>query len=168
MPKSLSYLPIDLKKDLITCLKFRKDTHYCSFQDLRGFSDQAESNGERYNKYLKSYNPEGLKHIIYNDEIIGQLEFTLLPTNSKIGYINLIYIGQSFRGKGISEKAMVFILEYFLNKSCKEVRLSVSRTNHRAIKYYIKHGFEFLEKNSKDPLVDVYSLKIKPEFNSQL
>ena len=159
----MKFLPIDLKKNFNLCIKFREDTHCCSFQSLKDFSSQVGVNGEKYSKYLSSYKSEGLKHIVYKGEIIGQVEFTLMPANSKIGYINLIYVAQSFRGKGIAEKAMVFVMEYFLNNSCEEVMLSVSRTNHRAIKYYEKHGFKFLKKATNDPLVDIYSHILKDQ-----
>lgn len=157
MPNSLSFLPIDLKRSLDVCIKFREDTHGCSFQNLKGLSNQLGVNREQYSQYLNSYNSEGLKHIFYNGKIIGQLEFTFMPTNHKVGYINLIYVEKSFRGEGVSGKAMNYIMAYFFNNSCEEVMLSVSRTNHRAIKYYEKHGFKFLKKNTKDPMVDIYS-----------
>ncbi len=160
MINTLSYIPVDLEKTFNLCIQFREDTYQCSFQNLKGCSDQVEFNGEKYGKYLRSYKPEGLRHIVYKGGIIGQLEFKLMPTNPKIGYINLIYVAQSYRGRGVAEKAMNFVMEYFKNNSCEEVMLSVSRTNQRAIKYYLKHGFQFRKKSIKDPLVDVYSHNI--------
>ena len=163
MPNTLIFSPINLKKNLNLCIKFREDTDYCSFQSLKAFSGQVGINAEKYSEYLSSYKPEGLKHIVYNGEIIGQLEYTLMPTNHKVGYINLIYVVKPFRGEGVSEKAMTYVMEYFLNNSCEEVMLSVSRTNHRAIKYYEKHGFKYLKKNTKDPMDDIYSYKLKDQ-----
>ncbi len=60
----------------------------------------------------------------------------------QIGYIGFIYVKEEHRGKGISQKVIQYLYDWFKTKNLDEVRLTVYEKNPRAIKAYEKVGFE--------------------------
>jgi GNAT superfamily N-acetyltransferase len=57
------------------------------------------------------------------------------------GYIGFMYVLPEFRGKGISDRIINRLCEWFREKGLREVRLKVYETNEPAIKAYRKSGF---------------------------
>ncbi|KZS40877.1 hypothetical protein AWE51_24705 [Aquimarina aggregata] len=60
----------------------------------------------------------------------------------QIGYIGFIYVKEEHRGKGVSQKVIQYLYDWFKTKNLDEVRLTVYEKNPRAIKAYEKVGFE--------------------------
>lgn len=80
-----------------------------------------------------------------NDTYIGQLELTTkVYKNERIGYINLYYLIESYRGKGYGRLIHDYAKDYFRQQKIVELHLRVSPTNHQAIKFYEKIGLEQL------------------------
>ncbi|MCC7431652.1 ribosomal protein S18-alanine N-acetyltransferase [bacterium] len=56
--------------------------------------------------------------------------------------VGLIAINKNFRGEGLGQKFMVFLIELALENNCELVNLEVRESNIPAIKLYKKLGFE--------------------------
>ncbi|WP_247672711.1 GNAT family N-acetyltransferase [Aquimarina sp. MMG016] len=60
----------------------------------------------------------------------------------QLGYIGFMYVKEEHRGKGISQKIIQYLYDWFKTKDLEEIRLTVYDKNPRAIKAYEKVGFE--------------------------
>ncbi len=61
---------------------------------------------------------------------------------SKMGYIGFMYVKDKHRGKGISQRIIENLSDWFITKGIEEVQLDVYDQNPRAISAYEKAGFE--------------------------
>ncbi len=59
----------------------------------------------------------------------------------QLGYIGFMYVKEEFRGKGVSQKIIQYLYEWFASKGLEEIRLTVYDDNPRAIRAYEKAGF---------------------------
>jgi ribosomal protein S18 acetylase RimI-like enzyme len=71
--------------------------------------------------------------IIYND-----IPQPWLP-NGKMGYIRWMSTAEDFRGYGIGEKVLNFLMNWFSEQGVSRVQLHAS---DKAIEFYKQHGFE--------------------------
>ncbi|PKL87883.1 MAG: hypothetical protein CVV23_13050 [Ignavibacteriae bacterium HGW-Ignavibacteriae-2] len=60
-------------------------------------------------------------------------------------YINSLYVHPEFNGLGIGKQLISFAEEQCLSFGYKEVWLGVIKKNERALNWYIKLGFKFLQ-----------------------
>ena len=83
--------------------------------------------------------------IIYkNDEIVSMLRYYYYIKKS-YGYFNMVYTNPKFRGQGICQNMVKFIVESS-KKYIKKYELSVAENNIPAIKCYEKVGFKYIRK----------------------
>ena len=59
-----------------------------------------------------------------------------------MGYVNLYYVAPQWRGKGIAGALDEYVVAYLLAEGCTRARLTVSKTNPRAISFYTKFGWQ--------------------------
>lgn len=82
-----------------------------------------------------------------NGETAGLLVFYSNDLETKTAYISLIGVNKKWQGKGISG----FLLDYCTEESKKSgmefLKLEVDLDNARAIRFYLKNGFENCEKS---------------------
>ncbi|MGZ3775841.1 MAG: GNAT family N-acetyltransferase [Pseudobdellovibrionaceae bacterium] len=138
----LQFVPINLEKDQNLCVQFRIDTFVCSFGNAELF--YKVGGPDHYLTWLKNKiekNPKSAVHVKFNGEIIGQMELGCLKESPDIGYVNLYYLAPEHRGQGFSAHLDAFAMKYMMNQGCKIVRLSVSPTNKRAVRFYEKQGW---------------------------
>ncbi|WP_438422329.1 GNAT family N-acetyltransferase [Aquimarina macrocephali] len=60
----------------------------------------------------------------------------------QLGYIGFMYVKDQHRGKGVSQKIIKYICDWFASKNLEEIRLTVYDQNPRAIRAYEKVGFK--------------------------
>ncbi len=60
----------------------------------------------------------------------------------QLGYIGFMYVKDQYRGKGISQKIIRHLYDWFKTKNIEEIRLTVYEKNPTAIRAYEKVGFE--------------------------
>lgn len=60
----------------------------------------------------------------------------------QLGYIGFMYVKEEYRGKGISQKIIQYLYDWFKTEDLEEIRLTVYDKNPRAIKAYEKVGFK--------------------------
>lgn len=151
----------NLDRDMSTCIEFRKDSFFSSFGSYEKWVNQSGENGEIYSAWLKKYqsdNPNGVIHLWKQGEIIGQLEFMLDKNLLRRGYVNLFYLTPELRGSDAGEIMHKYVCDELKGKKCSGARLSVSETNERAISYYTKYGWQYVEPRKEDPTVHIYEI----------
>jgi len=65
-------------------------------------------------------------------------------------FLSKIYLLQEYRGKGLFEAAMDRIVLLARRENLPAIRLHVNKNNHRAIKAYIRFGFQITESDVFD------------------
>ncbi|WP_035095826.1 GNAT family N-acetyltransferase [Aquimarina megaterium] len=60
----------------------------------------------------------------------------------QLGYIGFMYVKDQHRGKGVSQKIIKYLCDWFASKNLEEIRLTVYDQNPRAIRAYEKVGFK--------------------------
>ena len=140
----IKFKPIDLLKDKETTIDFRRDAFVASFGHDKDFYG-ADGNGpHHYFRSLEkkiSLSPPMAYHVWLGDSIIGQLELDYFNNDKKVGYVNLYYLSCDYRGRGYSKYLDEFAIKFFQDLGVEFIKLSVSPTNIRAIKFYQKHGW---------------------------
>ena len=143
----LTFRSIDLEAHAELCVHFRRDAFACSFAD--GDKRFALESGEHAQDYIKWLSkriaacPESCVHVFDGQEIIGQIE-TELRGQEKLGYVYLFYLIPSRRGKGYSDYLHAYVMQLFQEVGVIRAQLSVSPTNHTAMNFYKRHGWQDL------------------------
>ncbi len=57
------------------------------------------------------------------------------------GLIKRFYVSANYRGTGMAQKLLQALYEQAMKMNISRLVLDVSKTNHRAIRFYEKHGF---------------------------
>jgi ribosomal protein S18 acetylase RimI-like enzyme len=141
---SLRFAPIDFEKDAEICVLFRRDSYFCSFGEGEAF--EATGGAVGYLELLRERHallPEGIVHVWRNDHIIGQIE-AQLPSNAPGGYVNLFHLVPEERDRGTGALLQEYVVSLFTRRGVSSLRLSVSPTNARAMRFYAKHGWRDL------------------------
>jgi ribosomal protein S18 acetylase RimI-like enzyme len=139
---SIRFEPIDLARHGETCVRFRRDSYYCSFGAGEAF-DAARGGAAGYIERLRERLvrlPEGIVHVWRGDTIIGQIE-AQIAAGGIAGYVNLFYLVPEERGSGAGDALHDYVVSLFSRLDVPSIRLSVSPGNARALKYYAKHGW---------------------------
>lgn len=130
------------------------------FDTYVGFEDSVAGYRERMSDRLTASQWHYI-HIWCDNRIIGQLEFRSFSETPGTGYVHLIYLIPSYRDLGVANIAEDFIAWTLTSQGCKQVILSVSRTNQRAVKHYMRHGWEFQKSNPKHQATDSYVRQLR-------
>jgi ribosomal protein S18 acetylase RimI-like enzyme len=143
----LRFHTIDLQHDADRCLAFARDAYTCSFGSDALLVQEFGADGRGYVEWLRArieQFPAG--HVLACDgtEVIGQI--TMIPRQDPpdSGYINLFYLAPSSRGTGHGKELHDYALRVFRDRGARLLRLSVSPTNPRAMRFYRKHGWRDL------------------------
>ncbi len=159
---NIEFKTIDIERDFEFCVQARKDAYVCSFHREEGF--EAFILGYREKMAARMGLSEWRYiHIWNDDEIIGQLEFRSQTPEPEIGYVHLIYIVPTWRGTGLSDKIQHYIQSSLKHSGCHRAMLSVSRTNPRALRHYLRHGWSYQEPNPKHAETDFYCIDLETQ-----
>lgn len=147
----LEFKPINLEHDLELATAFREDSFLVSYNDGAEFWGVDGKGVSDYQKHIISRVrdfPEGNVHVFLENEIIGQIESTVLKSQSQVGYVNLFYLRAEYRHRGLGRYLDGYITNLFKKMDLAVVRLRVSKTNSKAISFYKSQGWT--PKDSKD------------------
>lgn len=140
----LHFRPIDVGRHGELAVSFRRDSYVCSFGSDALFVEENGADGSGYLEWLSArvlHFPEGHVHAWRGERIVGQLEMVIGPAS---GYINLFYLRPDARGCGFGEQLHDYALALLRRHGVRVAGLSVSPTNHRALRYYERHGWRDL------------------------
>ena len=140
----LLFKTIDLSKHADIAIRFREDSFRVSFGHADDFHEADGLGSKRYLEWLSvriGEYPDLHVHVWCEGEIIGQLEGRFDRQSPTVGYVNLYYLAPEWRGRGLASALDHYMCDVFNGRGCHAVRLSVSPTNARAIKFYTRHGW---------------------------
>lgn len=146
----LELRPIDLERTAALCVAFRRDTYACGFGERAEarFDEENGPNGEQYLSWLAQRLegfPEGHVHAWHDGRIVGQIEMIAQQKNAPTcGYVNLFYLVPEARGSGLGTQLHDYAVALATLYGSDRMRLSVSPTNARAMRFYEKHGWRSL------------------------
>jgi ribosomal protein S18 acetylase RimI-like enzyme len=143
-PAGLRLSPIELPRDGESCIAFRRDSYFESFGTREGMDAEMGADGGFYLEKLRARMaeiPEGNCHLWHGDRIIGQTEMRT-SEDPKMGYVNLFYLVPEWRQRGLGRLLHDHAVEVFTARGKRGLRLSVSRSNARAIAFYRRLGWK--------------------------
>jgi RimJ/RimL family protein N-acetyltransferase len=154
--------PIDLARDSATCIAFRRDSFFESFGTHEGCDAEMGADGAIYLEKLArrmSEVPEGNSHLWHGDTIIGQTEMRIAD-DPGMGYVNLFYLLPEWRKKGLARVLHDHAVAVFAARGLRGIRLSVSRTNDNALRFYRRLGWKRVGFRPNKETVDIMELAL--------
>jgi ribosomal protein S18 acetylase RimI-like enzyme len=154
--------PIDLERDAATCIAFRRDSFHASFGTHEGCDEEMGADGSLYLAKLRARMaqvPEGNCHVWHGDTIVGQTEMRFADVPGA-GYVNLFYLVPEWRHRGLGRLLHDHAVAVFTARGCGSIRLSVSRSNERALAFYRRLGWKRLGFRPHKEAVDVMELAL--------
>jgi len=155
MDGPVRFEPIDLDAHAEFCVKFRVDSYVCSFGTAEGFYRDNSSN-EGYIEWLRKKMddiPGSCVHVWRENRIIGQMEMGRSRREPSIGYVNLYYLVPEVRGTGVADQLEEHVRQFFEHLGFQKARLNVSPSNARALRYYLKQGWQDMGPQPSHPEV---------------
>ncbi len=140
----LEIAPIDLARDARTCIDFHRDMYVTSFGTAEGLDEEMGEGDRSYLEQLReriAQLPEGNVHLWEAGRIVGQVEMRTLEEAPGVGYVSLFYLVPERRGSGLARILHEHAVSVVRARGMRLLRLSVCRTNARAIASYRKLGW---------------------------
>ena len=135
----LEFKPIDLDKHADLCIEFAQDSHR-----LTHGPDAVFEGGDAYIARMRekiAADPESCLFAWLDGEIVGQLNIGVFTPNPTIGYVNVFYVVEKWRGKGVAGEIEEFACARLKSAGFAEAWLGVAWANHRAVRFYEKRGW---------------------------
>ncbi len=133
----MEFKTIDINKTKETCLKLR------SIAELSSFGVSTIGNeAQKYYDWLENLierNPSLCAHVYKDNAIIAQIEAQVLDATK--GYVNLYSIFPQYRSLGIGSIMDEYICQKFSDLGIKNIEARVSKSNERAVAFYLKNGW---------------------------
>jgi hypothetical protein len=160
----LTFRPLDLSKHADLALKFVVETHICSFGNADRFYRDCEPDGRKYIEHIRkklAKDPMAIVHVWRGQQIIGQLETGVYKFDHKCGYVNLYYLVPEARGVGGYSAALdAYAVQVLRAKGFRQILLTVSPSNARAVRYYSRMGWQLLGPRTDAPEVYLMEKRI--------
>lgn len=130
--------PIDLARDLDTCIAFRRDMYVASFGTDNHLDEEMGEGNATYIGQLRervAQMPEGNVHLWEGERIVGQVEMRL-DEEPGVGYVSLFYLTPECRGQKLGRMLHDHAVAVCKARGLGRVRLSVATRNTAAIDFY--------------------------------
>jgi len=92
------------------------------------------------NELENKFSPYRYFVLKYDGKIAGYTEFKIFE-NSSTAFLNIICVSNDFRNKGIANKIFDYTKTFFTEAGFKSMALDVYESNHVALNWYRKCGF---------------------------
>lgn len=159
---TLAFRKIDLMQHAAECVRFRRDSYACSFEDgLERFAKENGPDGAEYLSWLRhrvQEFPSGCVHAWLQGRIVGQIESRIRDDGS--GKVNLFYLVPEARGKGYGRQLNEYIVGVFRDAGVSKLQLSVSTGNQGALGFYRTLGWADKGPRPNHPEVHNFELSI--------
>ncbi|MDO4983691.1 MAG: bifunctional histidine phosphatase family protein/GNAT family N-acetyltransferase [Eubacteriales bacterium] len=97
-----------------------------------------------------AHDPHSLMKLYDGDEAVGIVELdTARCAEDGVGWVCLLYLKESFRGKGYGIQALARPILYYKKLGRRALRLHVAEDNLTAIRFYENNGFYRLGKDGR-------------------
>jgi ribosomal protein S18 acetylase RimI-like enzyme len=144
----LAFRTIDLGGEAPRCIAFSRDAQVCAFGSDQRFVAEHGADGQSYLRWLEgriAQFPQGHVHVLRGDEIVGQIEMIVPAAFAPAsGYVNLFYLVAELRGTGLGAALHDYAIGVAREHGARVLRLSVTRDNTRAWRFYERLGWRDL------------------------
>jgi ribosomal protein S18 acetylase RimI-like enzyme len=155
--------PIDLARDLATCVAFRREAYVATFGTAEGMEAEVGSDNALYLAQLRhrlAELPEGNAHLWDGERIVGQAEMRLVEDDPSLGYVNLFYVVPDLRGRGLGRVLHRHAVRVFSRLGKRAIRLSVSAKNDAALAFYRRLGWRAVGSRPHREAMEVLELAL--------
>jgi len=154
--------PIDIARDLETCVRLRRDAYVATFGSPDGMEDELGAGNATYLDHLRlriAELPEGNAHLWSGDRIVGQAEMRL-DEDATLGYVNLFYVIPELRRQGLGRLLHRHAVSVFSRLGKRAIRLSVAARNAEALAFYRKLGWRSVGSRPHREAMEVLELRL--------
>jgi len=135
----LDYKPINLEKHADLCVEFAQEMHRLTYVSDAPNYDTAPYIARMQERIAAD--PQSCLFAWMGDEIVGQLNLGVFAPDPSIGYINVFYVVEKWRGKGVAGEIERYACDQLKSAGFTEAWLGVAWANQRAVRFYEKHGW---------------------------
>ncbi len=131
---------------VLMCITFAVDTNMCSFGSAEQLHGEDGKGTERYIQRLRAKlaaDPESCLHVWLGGTVVGQLNLGRFIDPS-VGYVSVFYVAPQWRGKGVADGMEQYATDWFKRRGFASARLSVTPSNVRAVRFYLRSGWRDL------------------------
>jgi len=104
-------------------------------------TDETDLNIMKY--YPKALNVNVIRN--ENREVIGYLAWKEIGFLNKKAYISSFAVLPEYQNKGYGSKLLNYTIQQISKQNLKEIEVSTWRTNNKALRFYLKHGFQIVK-----------------------
>jgi ribosomal protein S18 acetylase RimI-like enzyme len=158
---SYFFRAIDFEDDQDFERAFRQigDSFEASFGSRERFIKEAGPEGSIYKDRCvakkKLYPATHMFLVESQGHVVGQVEMGRYKHDLSKGYANIYYLEEKYRGLGLAEILDQWFEKAFREQGLSDALLSVSPSNTRALKFYIKRGWKNLGPRPDAPEVNL-------------
>jgi ribosomal protein S18 acetylase RimI-like enzyme len=155
--------PIDLERDLGTCVRLRREAYVASFGGEAGMEGEMGADNAKYVAYLRARIaelPMGNAHLWSGDRIVGQAEMRLVEEDATLGYVNLFYVVPELRRQGLGRLLHRHAVSVFSGLGKRAIRLSVAARNAEALAFYRRLGWRSVGSRPHRETMEVLELAL--------
>lgn len=140
---------IQIKVDSASVEELEKHLNSCKFDfvpplhtkvEIKAYAKKLRDNAKTFEAWL-------------DGNLVGVVAIYLNNHRSQIGFITSVSVFRSFNGKGIGITLVKQGISLAKSEDFKELRLEVSRANHKAIQLYLKLGFQKIDEDGDNILM---------------
>ena len=140
----LNMRPIDVARDGVLMIAYAKDLFAISFGTPRKFVEQFGDDGAAYLHWINEKQviaPANAALVLVGSEPVGMVVVGPWPEDLSVGYVYHCYLQPNARGLGLATALDAYAAERLTCCEHRKARLSVDKTNDRALRFYRKHGW---------------------------
>lgn len=155
--------PIDLARDLETCVRFRRDAYVATFGSVEGMDEELGADNAKYLENLRlriAELPSANAHLWSGERIVGQAEMRLVDEDATLGYVNLFYVVPELRGRGLGTILHRHAISVFSGLGKRAIRLSVAARNAQALTFYRRLGWRVVGPRAHRERMEVLELAL--------
>lgn len=106
------------------------------------FYDQSINSVEKIAELAKKFSNSAVFIVAkYDSDVAGFTAFYCNDVNTKIAYLSMIIVVESYKGKGVGSLLLNDCINLCIEHRMSKLRLEVNANNDTAIKFYIKNKF---------------------------
>lgn len=128
------------KADLPRIIDFRKESLVANFPgrklDEKRFAERLLRAAKNANESIRGLEKAGSR------EVIGYVWFGVSEGDvGRYGYLRQIFVREDFRKQGLAKKLLEYAEDNLASKGAKSMRMVVTDTNCRAVRFYEKMNY---------------------------
>jgi len=161
--EALVFRPLGLPGDGALAVHFSEDAFVCSFGSAERFWAEAGRDGRRWVERLGEklqQDPRNAVNAWLGGSIVGQVVLGSSETEPSTGHVNLYYLVPQWRGRGLAQQLDAYAVDVLRDQGYRSATLNVSPTNVRALRFYLRCGWNELGAPPDAPFVHAMARRL--------